>query len=91
MKYNDVKFISYDGSFPNLCSGELVIEVNGKVYKGGFTLCSGGSVSFTEDWQEVVTQGEWSVSVPDELEEYQKEIEELVNDNVRWGCCGGCV
>lgn len=91
MKNNEVKFISYDGSYPNLCSGNLVIEINGTRYDKGFSLCSGGSVSFDDDWSECVTEGEWTVSVPDELVKYQNEIEEVVNENVLYGCCGGCV
>ena len=26
-----VKFISYDGKFPNLCSGQLVLEIDGVI------------------------------------------------------------
>jgi len=87
----DIKFIKYTGRYPNLCSGELTIEVNVKTYEEGFTLCSGGSVSFDDDWMESVTRGEWSVSVPKELSKYEQEIEDLVNENVPYGCCGGCV
>lgn len=87
-----VKFISYNGKYPNLCSGELVIEIDGKECNlGKYVLRSGGSVSFTDDWDEVVTDGAWSVDVPEELQKYKEEIEEVVNDNVPWGCCGGCV
>lgn len=86
-----VRFISYDGSYPTLCYGTLTIEINGIRYELEDCLHSGGSVSFTEDWDEVVTQDEWSVSVPDELKEFEKEITDIVNDNVDHGCCGGCV
>jgi hypothetical protein len=30
-----VKFIRYTGRYPNLCSGELTIEVDGKIYTFG--------------------------------------------------------
>ena len=30
-----VKFISYTGEFPNLCSGVLTLEIDGKKYKFG--------------------------------------------------------
>ena len=31
----NVKFISYDGRWPNLCTGRLVMEINGKKYQFG--------------------------------------------------------
>lgn len=87
-----VKFIGYSGRYPNLCSGELFLEIDGKavVLESG-CMSSGGSVGFTPDWDEVITSGEWSVSVPKEYSRYEDEINRVVNDNVPWGCCGGCV
>ena len=34
-KENKVKFISYTGRYPTLCSGILTLEINGKQYKFG--------------------------------------------------------
>ena len=85
-------FISYDGSFPNLCSGTLVLAIDGKeVEFPPYCLCSGGSV-FT-DCDEGVIKGLWSIEkfpedFPDEL---KAEAEKLVNCNVPSGCCGGCL
>jgi len=90
---NKLKFISYDGEYPNLCSGTLILNLNGKdVVFPNYCLSSGGSVSF-DDWCENVTKGEWGINefpagFPTELQ--QKAID-LVNDNIQQGCCGGCV
>lgn len=87
-----VEFISYDGAFPCLCHGTLVLRIDGEVVKFDDCLMSGGSLKFDNDWMEFVTQGEWSVcDIPDKYAKYIEEITEVVNDNVRWGCCGGCV
>ena len=40
-----VKFISYTGEYPNLCSGVLTLEIDGKEYK--FTLKAKKKVSKT--------------------------------------------
>lgn len=46
-----IKFISYDGAWPNLCRGTLVVEKDGKQYSMYGALISGGSVSFDADWE----------------------------------------
>lgn len=88
----NIAFVSYSGEYPNLCSGELVISIDGMEWTG-FRLSSGGSVSFTEDWDEIVTYGPWSVSHwPNGFPEEAKPITiGLINENIRLGCCGGCV
>ena len=89
-----VKFISYDGRYPNLCRGTLVIEVNGKRYELKYVIQSGGQVTFDEDWSADIVSGEWYIDsddLPDELKPYREEIEEVVNDNIPYGCCGGCI
>lgn len=60
---------------------------------------SGGSVVFDEDWNDSVWSGKWEWSVPEyKLKELPKEIVEnkdlvmkIFNENVPFGCCGGCV
>lgn len=86
-----VEFISYDGKYPNLCSGNLVLRIDGEEVTLQGCLISGGCVSFTSDWDEVVTSGEWDVDVPKAYLAYEDEIIRVVNENVRQGCCGGCV
>lgn len=85
-----VKFVSYNGNYPNLCRGTLVLEVDGKKRELSRALCSGGSVSF-DGKHARVTRGSWSVDLPEDLEPYRQEIEELVNSEVPLGCCGGCI
>ena len=89
-----VEFVSYDGSYPNLCAGTLVIKIDGKEWKLDRMISSGGSVSFTAGWEEVVCAGPWglhSSDLPKEIIEHANEILECVNDNIPYGCCGGCV
>ena len=85
-----IKFVSYTGAYPNRCSGTLTLEIDGVIRKD-FSLCSGGSVWFSSDWEDHVESGPWTVNVPDDLLHLRREIEDVVNDNVPWGCCGGCV
>ena len=89
-----LRFVSYNGEFPNLCSGTLVISLDDVEYPIKHALCSGGSVWFDDDWNEHVEAGDWTIDedmLPQLLKPYAKEIEQLVNENVELGCCGGCV
>jgi len=86
--------IKYDGGYPNLCSGKLIVMIDGKDWLfPDYCLSSGGSVWFDEDWTEHVTQGEWSICEwPDDFPEDLKEQAEIeVNREIPHGCCGGCV
>lgn len=88
-----VEFVSYDGEYPSLCSGTLVLKINGEIrIMPSCCLSSGGSVSFDEDWNEIVTQGRWDISsLPEDLEPLRDEIVDCINENIPYGCCGGCV
>lgn len=93
MKIEDIQ-ISYDGSFPNLCSGDLVVYLEKQKWVfPAHCLSSGGSVSFDSDYSETITQGEWSINEwPENFPEEMKDlVSEKVNDEISHGCCGGCV
>lgn len=88
---NKIK-IKYDGKYPNLCTGDLEVWINGTYYDfGDFCLHSGGNVSF-HDGIEKVEQGEWDVDFPDNFpEEFKDEVLDKINEQIPHGCCGGCV
>lgn len=55
---------------------------------------SGGSCSFSRDWEGNVSTNEWKIDVselPDKYKPLAYEIDRVFNDNVPWGCCGGCL
>ena len=87
-------FVSYSGAFPNLCSGTLVLAIDGVPIE--FPYCSlwtGGSAHIGKNGEEFVSKGKWCLrkwpeNFPKEL---KKEATELVNKNVHKGCCGGCI
>lgn len=99
----NIKFLSYDGTYPNLCSGTLGLEIDGKKVYCKRCLSSGGSagVDFDNDYEEYCTTGDWTVyfediegQLPDgmSLSGLDKQIiTDLVNENVPHGCCGGCI
>ena len=90
----DLQFVSYDGKYPNLCRGTLKMRLGeNDVIFPEYCLSSGGSAGFTKDWEDVVTDGEWTISEwPENFPESLKEkATQLVNENVRHGCCGGCL
>lgn len=86
-----VEFVSYNGRYPNLCSGILVLRIDGEEIAFDDALTSGGCVSFSDDWDEYIGYGPWVVNVPEKYRALADKISECVNENVEWGCCGGCV
>ncbi len=96
-----VKFIKYTGAWPSLCIGELTLEIDGKEYKfGGISgydsfWVSGGSCGFNNGYIDSrVTKASWIIfeeHLPEHLKIYAEEIDRVFNENVSWGCCGGCL
>ena len=89
----NIEFVSYDGEWPNLCSGTLIIKVNDKTYTFKYAMISGGSICRNEEWDMWSEQGPWELNLEEhpELEQYKEEITRIVNENVPQGCCGGCI
>ena len=89
----NIEFIGYDGKYPCLCFGTLKIKVDGKLYCLNSAMVSGGLVTHDAEWNFDVSSGPWELRLSEfpELEKYKDEITEIVNRNVEWGCCGGCV
>lgn len=85
----NIKFISYDGEYPTLCFGVLTFSVDGVVVHVANCMKSGGWLD--KDYEP--HKGKWSLD-----ESYFHELDlceidkltALVNENVRYGCCGGC-
>ena len=98
-----VEFVEYTGEFPNLCKGTLTLEIDGETVKFGYDddvdyepfWESGGSTYFDSNLMGAyVEKGDWVINEEELPEIYQslsREIEEVFNDNVKQGCCGGCI
>lgn len=88
-----VKFVSYTGKWPNLCHGVLTLNIDGVDVRFGTEQhprfwSSGGSCSMRS-----IGHGEWRIDVselPEEYRKYAAEIDQVFNENVEHGCCGGC-
>lgn len=94
-----VEFVSYDGKWPNLCHGLLTLKIDGKKVKFGSKYAykdadyekfwsSGGNCSI-----KCIEKDEWIINVqelPEEFRAYAAEIDSVFNENVQFGCCGGC-
>lgn len=89
-----VKFISYDGKYPNYCNGTLTLELDGEVvvFKPENRFWhSGGCVNYRDC---TICKYEWEIyqrDLPDKYKIYAADIDKVFNENVEFGCCGGCV
>ena len=116
----NIKFISDTGRYPNLCSGVLTVEMDGKEYKFGHEhtdydfknhrykndnfdkfWSSGGCIQRSKDWDMWAEQDEWQLSYydwdkvdenhPQWVIDILPKLIKLFNNNVPYGCCGGCI
>lgn len=85
-----MKFISYDGEYPNLCNGTLKFEYKGEILEA--SLYSTGCAYVNEDGEEVIEEDLWKISsCPLTSKKEIKMLEDLANAHVPMGCCGGCI
>jgi hypothetical protein len=108
---NKIEFISYDGKYPNLCRGKLVVKIDDKKISFGKTTrlysndkpadyprfwCSGGTIRYKMDSDDsYATQSKWEFignesDYPPNIWKLLPDILEIMNENVEYGCCGGC-
>lgn len=56
---------------------------------------TGGRTYFSNDWSEsYIETDEWVVyeeDLPEKFRKYVHEIEAVINENIPYGCCGGCL
>jgi len=101
-----VKFVLYTGRWPNLCNGKLILNIDGKdvVFGNKYTH---KYVDFPRFWESSgsahfniytggsdICTGEWIIDaslLPEQYQQYAREIDEVFNGNVERGCCGGCL
>lgn len=80
--YLGVRFISYDGEYPNYCKGNLVLEIEGVQYCFRlFDLLSDGRYYI---------QGIKPEVFPENIRRYYHEIIRVMKNNLAYTCCGGC-
>lgn len=83
--------IEYNGKYPNLCRGHLIVWLDDKQYDfGKYCLISGGYCNYHSG---EVHYDSWKIEDwPDNFpEEYKKLVLDKINLEIPWGCCGGCI
>lgn len=104
LKSNNIKhveFVDYNGKCPCLCMGTLTLNIDGKFVRFGQQekyntfWDSGGECGFNNDYTEdYIIENEWVINIddlPDEYKKYAEEIDNVFNENIPYGCCGGCL
>ena len=77
------------------CSEQVTISINGNwVTLPEHSLRTGGGIWFDDDWGEHIDYGPWTIDsddIPKNLIHLKSKIEQVINENVSPGCCGGCI
>ena len=98
---SNVEFVSYSGKYPCLCMGVLTLKIDGEEVKFG-NKYSNKDVDYPTFWHSgggidsnyCAYSGEWEIDVeelPEQYRKYATEIDDVFNENVEHGCCGGCI
>lgn len=90
---NHVKFVSYDGEYPCLCSGTLILNIDGQDWSFGHDWqdrygdehsedfkqfwSSGGSCGFISDEEGYIITGDWKVNKSELPEQFRKYADEI--------------
>ena len=82
--YLGVRFISYSGEYPNYCSGNLILVIEGIQHQ--FYLPDLLKEPFSYDIRTIPIE-----NFPPELHRYYYEIIRVMKKNLRFTCCGGCL
>ena len=93
-----VEFISYTGRYPNFCSGVLTLKIDGEEVTFGKWNDNADYSSFWEsggglDRDYEPYHAPWIIdaeAIPEKYRKYAKDIGQVFNANVPFGCCGGC-
>jgi hypothetical protein len=85
--------IEYDGAYPNLCRGQLVVTIGKTKWTFPPYCLSSGGCAWTKPDYTGTTHGSWTIrewpeGFPAELKE---AVTEAVNGLIEHGCCGGCI
>ena len=97
-----VKFVSYQGEYPRYCDGVLTLEINGKTVVFGDDIDanydkfwdSGGEAEEDKGGGYHIYRRPWIIhkeKLPQEYQDLSEKIEQTINQNLKWGCCGGCL
>jgi len=55
---------------------------------------TGGACGFYADGEDYIDHDEWQLielNLPEKYKPYGEEMINVFNENVYWGCCGGCL
>ena len=83
--------VEYDGKWPNLCRGHLFVIINDYTWDFGIGSITSGGIT---NWRKNnVTEGNWTVNNwPENFpEKYKNKTIKKINNDIPWGCCGGCI
>jgi hypothetical protein len=86
--------IEHDGKYPCLCMGHLKVWIDNQLWDfGKHSLISGGEINYDDEWNFEIEKGKWDIlEFPKEFPEHLKKIViEKVNEEIPYGCCGGCI